>query len=155
MSKTILTSPNDCVLVEVRDAVAWITINRPNSLNAINRDIVAALKTVTSAIQDNTMIRAVVLGGKGEHFMAGGDIKYFKGILDDEPDKSTLHDEFEGLLTEVHEVILNMRHMSQPIVAAVHGAVAGAGVSLSGTRVKALETLAEQLGFWMKIIYNY
>lgn len=129
MSETTLTSPNDCVLVEVRDAVAWITINRPNSLNAINRDIVAALKTVTSAIQDNTMIRAVVLGGKGEHFMAGGDIKYFKGILDDEPDKSTLHDEFEGLLTEVHEVILNMRRMSQPIVAAVHGAVAGAGVS--------------------------
>ena len=78
MNETTIMSPNDSVLVEIRDAVAWITINRPNSLNAINRDIVAALKTVTSAIQDNTMIRAVVLGGKGEHFMAGGDIKYFK-----------------------------------------------------------------------------
>lgn len=126
---TDITSPNDTVAVEVQGAVAWITLNRPQSLNALNRDLVAAMMTVTTAIRDDTDIRAVVLRGAGDHFMAGGDIKYFKERLDADPGKTALRHEFEGLLNDVHAVILNMRAMPQPILASVHGAVAGAGVS--------------------------
>jgi len=124
-----ITSPNDTVAVEVRDAVAWITLNRPQSLNALNRDLVAAMIAITTAIRADATIRAVVLRGAGDHFMAGGDIKFFHDRLDAEPDKTAIRHEFEGLLNDVHAVILNMRAMPQPILASVRGAVAGAGVS--------------------------
>ncbi len=122
--------PNDTVVVEVRDAVARITLNRPESLNAINADLVQALIPVTAAIREDTSIRAVVVRGAGDHFMAGGDIKHFKEKLDSEPDKTAVRHHFEGLLHDVHEIIVNLRAMPQPVVASVHGAVAGAGVSL-------------------------
>lgn len=129
MPETI-TSPNDTVLVDVRDAVCWISFNRPKSLNAINPDLVSALDHIISGVKGRDDIRCVVLQGAGEHFMAGGDVKSFKVMLDTEPDVTARRHEFERLLHNVHDVIFKMRNLPQPIVALVNGAVAGAGVSL-------------------------
>jgi len=125
-----ITSPNETVLVDVRDAVCWISFNRPESLNAINPELVSALDHIMTAVRDNNDIRCVVLQGEGNHFMAGGDIKKFKTMLDTEPDMTARRHEFERLLHNVHDVIFKMRNLRQPIVAIVNGAVAGAGVSL-------------------------
>ncbi|NQV99581.1 MAG: enoyl-CoA hydratase [Rhodospirillales bacterium] len=129
MSAAIL-SPNETVLADVREGVCWITFNRPTSLNAINPDLVDALDQILSAVDGHPDIRCVVLQGAGDHFMAGGDIKKFKRMLDTEPDVTARSREFERLLHNVHRVIVKMRQLPQPIVAWVHGAVAGAGVSL-------------------------
>ena len=126
----VISSPNETVLVDVRDAVCWISFNRPKSLNAISPELVTALDHIISAIKDRDDIRCVVLQGAGDHFMAGGDVKSFKVMLDSEPDVTARRHEFERLLHNVHEVIFKMRNLSQPIVALVNGAVAGAGVSL-------------------------
>jgi len=124
-----ITSPNDTVNVEIRDSICWITFSRPKSLNAINEDLVGALAHITSELANRSDVRAVVIDGEGDHFMAGGDIKKFKVMLDEESDKAALKDQFGGLLHEVHDVIFNMRALPQPILASVKGAVAGAGVS--------------------------
>lgn len=125
-----ISSLNDTVLVDVRDAVCWISFNRPDSLNAINPDLVNGLDHVFSALRERDDIRCVVVQGAGEHFMAGGDIKSFKVMLDTEPDVTTRRHQFEKLLHNVHDVIFKMRNLRQPIIAVVNGAVAGAGVSL-------------------------
>jgi 2-(1,2-epoxy-1,2-dihydrophenyl)acetyl-CoA isomerase len=127
---TSLSSPNESVSVDVRDAVCWITFNRPKSLNAINDDLVAALANITEALKDSTDVRAVVMQGEGDHFMAGGDIKKFERALAATMDKDELRQQFSSLLDNVHKVIFNMRALPQPIVASVKGAVAGAGVSM-------------------------
>lgn len=124
------TSPDEPVLLNVKDGVAWVTFNRPKSLNAITREAMVALEHITSQIRKSPDIRAVVMQGKGDHFMAGGDVKSFKAMLDGEPNRDKTAAEFTGRLTLVHEVIENMRAMPQPIIASVKGAVAGAGVSL-------------------------
>lgn len=129
MSAAIL-SPNETVLVDVRDAVCWISFNRPKSLNAISPELVSALDHVITSVKGRDDIRCVVLQGAGDHFMAGGDVKSFKVMLETEPDVTARRHEFERLLHDVHEVIFKMRNLPQPIVALVNGAVAGAGVSL-------------------------
>jgi len=126
----MITSPNDTILVETRDAICTITFNRPDFLNAINPDLAAALLAITKDLQADTGVRAVVLKGTGDHFMAGGDVKGFKRQLDAAPDRSVVQKDFERMIGDVHEMILAMRAMPQPIIASVKGAVAGAGVSL-------------------------
>ncbi len=125
-----ITSPNETLLVDVQDAVCRISFNRPESLNAINPELVSALNHVLDAVRDHTNIRCVVLQGNGDHFMAGGDVKSFKTMLDTEPDVTARRHNFEQRLHNVHNAVLKMRNLPVPIVAVVQGAVAGAGVSL-------------------------
>ncbi|MDD9877375.1 MAG: enoyl-CoA hydratase-related protein [Magnetovibrio sp.] len=125
-----IQSPNPSVRVDVDGPLCRIVFDRPESLNAINLDVVAALDAVTRAVRDDETIRCVVLTGAGDHFMAGGDIKHFEERINAVPDKTALRHEFESLLNGVHEVIMNMRAMPQPIIAGVRGAAAGAGVSV-------------------------
>jgi len=127
---TQISSPNDTVSVDVRDAVCWVTFNRPKSLNAINSELVAALAHITETLKDVKDVRAVVMQGEGDHFMAGGDIKKFRSMLAETSDQAELNAQFSALLDDVHNIIFNMRTLPQPILASVRGAVAGAGVSM-------------------------
>lgn len=122
--------PNDAALAEVRDGVAIVTLNRPKSLNAINDAMTEALAAAMSGAAEDKSVRAVVLKSAGDNFMAGGDIKWFKELLDKQPDKSVIRREFEEFIHPVHAVIQTMRGMPKPIIAAVQGACAGFGVSL-------------------------
>ncbi len=126
----MISSPNSTVDVRVSDAVCTITLDRPERLNAIDRDMAAALAAVTQAAADEASIRAVVVRGAGDHFMAGGDLAFFKSWLDDAADRSRQRDRFESFVREVHPTILALRDMRKPVIAGVHGAVAGFGVSL-------------------------
>ena len=125
-----ITSPSETVLVDIEDKVCWISFNRPNSMNAINLELLNALNHIITAVGDQDGIRCVAIQGAGDNFMAGGDIKKFKAMLDTEPDITARRYEFERTLHNVHEVIFKMRKLHQPIIAIVKGAVAGAGVSL-------------------------
>lgn len=126
----MITSPNETVLVDVRDSICRITFNRPEALNAITVDVMIALKEITEQLRENKDVRVVIMQGQGDHFMAGGDVKAFKTMLDGEPDRDKTAEQFDARLTRVHATIENMRAMPQPIIASVRGAAAGAGVSL-------------------------
>ena len=121
--------PNDSVRFAQADGIATLTLDRPAALNALNHDMVAALQAATQRVEQDRNVRAVILQG-GDNFMAGGDLKWFKEMLDNEPDKTVLRHEFERFVHEVHPIILRLRHMPKPVVASVQGAVAGFGISL-------------------------
>ena len=120
--------PEPVVLVAREGGVATITLNRPRSLNALDRELTLGLREAVSALEADEDIRCVVLRG-GEHFMAGGDLKWFK-VLSEGRSAAENRAQFEGFIHEAHEVILGLRRMPKPVVAGVRGAVAGFGMSL-------------------------
>jgi 2-(1,2-epoxy-1,2-dihydrophenyl)acetyl-CoA isomerase len=116
------------VIYEVSDHVATLTLNRPESLNALNLAMIDDLRTTTARAAFDPGVRAVVLRGAGDHFMAGGDLKWFRDQLAMSPQQRQTR--FEELIAAVHTSILNLKSMPKPAIAAVHGAVAGFGMSL-------------------------
>lgn len=112
-------------LVVQRDgAVALLTLNRPAVLNALDRALADRLHAAALDVAADPAIRAVVLKGAGRAFMAGGDIASFRAMGDDAPRAVA------PLIARFHEALRVLTEMPKPLVAAVHGAVAGAGVSL-------------------------
>lgn len=130
MSDHAIVSPNDTVRVDVKDAVATVTINRPDSLNAINDDVVTALIEITGALKVSKDIRCVVLTGAGDHFMAGGDVKRFNRKFEEVADDNEARAWFNSILERIHVVVSNINDLRMPVIASVKGAVAGAGFSL-------------------------
>jgi 2-(1,2-epoxy-1,2-dihydrophenyl)acetyl-CoA isomerase len=111
----------ETILVEVADAVATITLNRPDSLNALNtimrRDLLAAFK----ASGRDEAVRAVVLTGAGRGFCSGADLR---GGATERAYRRVLSDEYNPLVVAIRE-------LPKPVIAAVNGVAAGAGVSLA------------------------
>lgn len=116
------------VLYELSDHVATLTLNRPQSLNALNLAMIEDLRQMSARAAFDPAVRAVVLRGAGDHFMAGGDLKWFRDQLALSPQERQLR--FEEMIAAVHASILNLKGMGKPAIAAVHGAVAGFGMSL-------------------------
>lgn len=125
-----ITSPNPTVLTETAAGICTITLNRPEALNALEHDMVAALAAVTGAVREDATVRAVIVTGAGDHFMAGGDIKTFKTWVDAEADKAALGRKMEGFVHTVHPTVQNLREMGKPVIASVRGSAAGFGMSL-------------------------
>lgn len=112
------------VTLSITDSLATITLNRPAQMNTFNDGMAEDLARVTEAVAQDSSVRAVLLRGAGKVFMAGGDLSYFHSNLETMP---------EGTLRTVRLLnasILNLQAISQPIVASVHGSVAGVGLSL-------------------------
>ena len=126
----MVTSPNDTVIAETREGICRVTFNRGKALNAINLDMANALRQIAADIRADDTIRVVVLSGTGDHFMAGGDVKAFKAFLDSDPGEAAIRAEFQKMLGIVHDFLTDFREMPVPVIGAVRGAVAGAGVSL-------------------------
>jgi 2-(1,2-epoxy-1,2-dihydrophenyl)acetyl-CoA isomerase len=119
--------PDPVVLVAREGAVATITLNRPQALNALNREL-TVLRDAVFAVENDAGVRCVVLRG-GEHFMAGGDLKWFKTLAEGRTSAEN-RVQFEAFVHEVHTLILSLRRMPKPVIAGVRGAVAGFGMSL-------------------------
>jgi 2-(1,2-epoxy-1,2-dihydrophenyl)acetyl-CoA isomerase len=120
---------NDTVLLARDGPVATLTLNRPAALNVLDHAMVDALVEASAALAVDREIRAIVLRGAGKHFMAGGDIRVFAQALDSPPADRVAA--FRALIDRVHAFVETLARMPQPVVAAVHGAVAGFGLSLA------------------------
>jgi len=103
-------------------------MNRPEARNALSTEMVDALSSTLHALETDDSVRAIVLRGEGDHFMAGGDVKSFAelGASGADPRSLILH-----RIHHLHTIMFAMRRMPKPILAAVRGAAAGAGVSLA------------------------
>ena len=115
---------SEVVKLSVMDGVATIVLNRPHVMNAMDGEMMQQLRPITEAVEKNAAVRAVVLRGEGAAFMAGGDVAVFHQHLAELP---------ELIVTwgrEMHAAFLALRRMGKPVLASVHGAVAGAGFSL-------------------------
>jgi 2-(1,2-epoxy-1,2-dihydrophenyl)acetyl-CoA isomerase len=104
--------------------VATLTFDRPAVLNALDAPMIAAFRAACEAVERNADVRCVVVRGRGPAFLAGGDVAMFAAHLDELPRLSL------RLARELHAGILALRRMPKPVIASVHGAVAGAGISI-------------------------
>jgi 2-(1,2-epoxy-1,2-dihydrophenyl)acetyl-CoA isomerase len=115
------------VLLETEhDGIATLVMNRPDRLNALNTKLVATLNDVIGRIATDESVRVVVLTGAGRAFCAGGDL-----ALIGEGRATGQTQQLEALLTAGMQVVVTMRTMPQPVIAAVNGAAAGAGMNLA------------------------
>jgi 2-(1,2-epoxy-1,2-dihydrophenyl)acetyl-CoA isomerase len=110
------------VLYQVDGAVATITLNRPDVLNALNTALMLALREAVEKAAADAAIRAVVVTGAGRGFSAGADLASSSGGTGNAG--TTLRERY-------HPVILAMRAMPKPIISAVNGVAAGAGMSIA------------------------
>ena len=121
--------PSDDPILLSRDGpVATLTLNRPESLNTLNAAMMEALVAHTAALAADVSVRCVVVKGAGRHFMAGGDLRTFAAALPYPPAERKTS--FTNLILHLHAAIENFQRMPAPVVASVHGAVAGFGLSL-------------------------
>ena len=110
--------------LEVKDGLARLTLNRPKAANSFNLDLTREFLEAATICADDSAIRAVLLTGAGRFFSAGGDLKNFAAAKDQIP---KLVSETADAL---HAAISKLARMNAPIVAAVNGPAAGAGMSV-------------------------
>src|SRR6202047_3023881 len=116
----------DSVILESRrDGIATLTLNRPDKLNAINKDLAVALNESLGRLTTDKSIYVVIITGAGRAFCSGGDL----GVIA-EGRKNNDTTELEPLLRAGMHAGLKMGSMAQPVIAMVNGAAAGAGMNI-------------------------
>src|SRR5438874_8230579 len=117
----------ECLLYEAKDQVATLTLNRPDRLNALGgslrEDLMAAL---THAI-DDADVAVIVITGAGKGFCAGGDVK----AMQDANAAGRARPLLDRVAPSRDRTVLLMRDSPKPLIAAVNGAAAGAGMNLA------------------------
>jgi 2-(1,2-epoxy-1,2-dihydrophenyl)acetyl-CoA isomerase len=113
------------VLETRHEGVATLVMNRPDRLNALNNELAMAVNDALVRIAGDTSVAVVVISGAGRAFCAGGDL----GAMAASRQKGMMHD-LEPLLRAGMQMVLNIRTMPQPVIAAVNGAAAGAGMNV-------------------------
>lgn len=121
----------ETLLYEVDQDVATITLNRPAVLNAINPPMIEELQAVLTTVRDDADVRAVVFTGAGRGFCSGADLKGRQRVKPSQapPDASTAG--AERLRRTYNPLILAIRTIEKPFIAAVNGVAAGAGCNLA------------------------
>jgi len=122
-----MTHNYETVQLEMRDAVAIVTLNRPDALNALTVTMAGDFKNAFAAAADQGA-RAIILTGAGRAFCAGGDLREMQQIAKQEGRLDAFFDEPLRLL---HECVLLIMQAPLPVIAAVNGAASGAGFNLA------------------------
>jgi enoyl-CoA hydratase/carnithine racemase len=117
------------VELTIEDAVAVVTLNRPEVRNAINDALRTELVAVLERVAADEAVRALVLTGAGKAFCAGGDIAGMKARLESPPGKVA----FNGWRRQgqTHKSVALLHGMPKPVIAAVNGAAAGLGCDMA------------------------
>lgn len=114
------------LLFDVENHVATVTIHRPEAFNSLNDEMGKELFDVILRCDTDPGIRAVILTGSGNVFCSGGDLKSFHQIELDQVEYR-----FKEITTYLHAAVARMNRMDAPVIAAVNGVAAGAGLSLT------------------------
>jgi 2-(1,2-epoxy-1,2-dihydrophenyl)acetyl-CoA isomerase len=115
--------------IEVDGQVGTLTLNRPDALNAMSPELIGELMTAAAWLADRAPIRALIITGAGRAFCSGGDVNWFKrGVTEEEVD---LPSEVRRGAEALHNAIVDIRRIPYPVIAAINGPAAGAGMSLA------------------------
>ena len=115
MSSTVLS-------IDMAGHVATITFNRPEAYNALDVELAVAFRDACRRLAEDPDVRVILLRGAGRAFMAGGDLNAMR----ESPVEA-----LNQLIPPVHEAVDLLTSMPKPVVAMVHGAAAGAGLSIA------------------------
>ena len=117
----------ECINLNVADdGVAVLELNRPERLNAFNRQMIAEWREALAQIADDSRIRAVVLTGAGRAFCAGGDADEMT-----EMQSASNVERKDYLWRSIQKIPLAMERLEQPVIAAVNGTARGAGLDMA------------------------
>ena len=126
------TSTDDHVLFDLRDGVATITLNRPERRNAISVPMISRLGELLAEAEDDPRVRVLILTGAGRAFCAGGDVQQFdedggvgKGATEVDPEATAEQVRHQEM------TVGRLHSFAKPVIAALPGAAAGAGLGLA------------------------
>ena len=124
------------LLVEIKDQVGTITLNRPEAYNALNLTLGRELFAAVLELDENPEVRCIVVTGAGKAFCAGGDVKEFVENLP----RIGIH--AKELTTLLHGAVSRLARSPKPVIMGINGVAAGGGLSLalSGDLVIAAES---------------
>jgi 2-(1,2-epoxy-1,2-dihydrophenyl)acetyl-CoA isomerase len=115
----------DCIVFEQQDAIARITLDRPDAAHGLNGQMARELKLAARRCEDDPRIKAVILGARGRFFSAGGDLKEMLEAGD------SIGEAAQALADDFHAAIASFARMQAVLIVAVNGVAAGGGFSLS------------------------
>ncbi|WP_202319789.1 enoyl-CoA hydratase/isomerase family protein [Archaeoglobus neptunius] len=104
------------------DGILFVKFNRPEALNAINREFVRGLRNVVEYARENKSVRVIVITGEGKAFCAGADIKMFS---------ESSHFAARNTIEELGRVLEDMEDLEVPVIAAVNGFALGGGCEVA------------------------
>ena len=113
------------ILVELRNAVAAVTLNRPEKRNALSAPLVSELKAALADAEADSQVKAILLRAAGKDFCAGADLAQLQKIA-----QATVLDNLEDA-AGFAALLLQMRKAKKPIIAAVHGRALAGGAGLA------------------------
>ena len=111
------------------DGIGILTLDRPESYNAMNPEMISELPVIFGWLADQADLRALVITGAGAAFCAGGDINWFRRGIED-PGVDIVAGVRDGAET-LHRGIVDLVRIPYPVIAAINGPAAGAGFSLA------------------------
>lgn len=115
---------NECCLYNKEDAIAWITLNRPEALNALNKKLWRGIYENLVKAEDDKEVRAIIITGAGRAFSAGDDIKEVASLRNTEEIRSFFMDFAVPTITKLIEIC-------KPTIAAVNGIAYGGGCEIA------------------------
>jgi 2-(1,2-epoxy-1,2-dihydrophenyl)acetyl-CoA isomerase len=111
------------VLFEVKDSIAFITLNRPDKFNSFNREMALLLQDALDECASSSQVRCIYITGAGKAFCAGQDISELTG-------ENKI--EIRQILSEHYNpIVKRIRSLPKPVIAAVNGVAAGAGANIA------------------------
>lgn len=118
---------SNCILCEVKDNIATVTLNRPEKLNAINYELADTLMAVLDVLEADEMVAAVILTGGGERaFSAGADIHEFAKGVEAGGDKA-----MRDFVRRGQAMTARLESFGKPVIAAVNGIAYGGGCEIT------------------------
>ncbi len=112
------------VLLRVEEGIGTLSFNRPQVMNAMDGEMMIQFRAAAELLQNDSLVRVVVVRGEGPAFIAGGDVGVFQRHLAELPELIVRWGR------EMHFAVQALRRMGKPVLASVHGACAGAGFSI-------------------------
>jgi enoyl-CoA hydratase/carnithine racemase len=133
----------DVLLREDADAIATLTLNRPDRLNALSEGLLAALQTELDRIAADRSVKAVVIRGAGRGFCAGHDLREMQGARQS-PDGG--REAYQALFARCSRVMTTIPRLPQPVIAEVGGIAAAAGCQLVASCDMAVAATSARFG---------
>ena len=111
------------VVIQQKDKIATLTLNRPRVMNAMSKDLIVGLWDAVSSLAADESVQVVVLKGAGDHFCSGADINLFS--------ENIPSDEWLVAMKGVGRIVRTLREMPQPVITMLKGVAVGGGANLA------------------------